>query len=316
MPKTVYLDQMAWIHLSRVHYGRSEEWRDAYDAAIKARQSKRAAFPLSLSHLHETVNVGSDGPRGRLLDFMWELSGGFAVCPWPNLLQPEADNAVRHLQDQHVENLWDKVFGIGIPQILGAGPTLVRKTPGADPPPEDLQRQIAEIVYGPEAWKVLKHPQMAEEIRKASEIGEDFAEDLQKKVDQEYAHPDKVHRQKLVNVRSLTGEMGDAFVRATMKLTADPKRFMAEHITSKEDALRIRELMPTFHTFHVLNDARNRSRDVKPNDIWDLALSLAIPYCDIVYTEREWCSFAIQAGLDDLRGTEMVCNPDDLAAAL
>lgn len=316
VPKTVYLDQMAWINLSKVHFGKSEEWREAYDAVWTSRRNGMAVFPLSLAHLNETVRCRSDGSRTRLLDFMWKLSGGFAVCPWPNLIQPEAYNVVRQLQGQKTEDLRGKVFGFGIPKILGAHPTLVQKTPGADPPPAELQHQITEFVYGPEAWKLFQNPRMAGEIREAINIGEDFAEDLQKRIDEEYAHPDKVHRQKLVDARSLTGEMGDAFVRATLNLTENPKLFMAKHLTSKEDALRIRKMMPTYHTFHVLNDARNRSRAVKANDIWDLALSLAIPYCDIVYTEREWCSVATQAGLDELRETRLVCDPESLPVAL
>jgi len=74
--------------------------------------------------------------------------------------------------------------------------------------------------------------------------------------------------------------------------------------------------MPTFHTFYILDHARTSTRSVKPNDIWDLALNVAIPYCDVVVTERAWCNIARRAGLDKMNETQVIRSSADLAAAL
>jgi len=74
--------------------------------------------------------------------------------------------------------------------------------------------------------------------------------------------------------------------------------------------------MPTFRTFHELTYASETTRRAKESDLWDMALSIAIPYCDIVVTERSWCGIAKDAGLDELYGTSIVHRPYDLAALL
>jgi hypothetical protein len=47
----------------------------------------------------------------------------------------------------------------------------------------------------------------------------------------------------------------------------------------------------------------------EPNDLEDLsALSIAIPYCDVVVTEKQWVHLARRAGLDSRLQTVVVAN--------
>jgi hypothetical protein len=63
--------------------------------------------------------------------------------------------------------------------------------------------------------------------------------------------------------------------------------------------------------FHYLKDV---GRDWNINDLRDiLALSAAIPYCDLVVTDRKaWDVTKNRARLDDEFGTEIFCSLDDL----
>src|SRR2546426_6963683 len=92
---TFYLDQWVWIELSRVHYGKSESWRAGYEAVMASAETGRARFPLSFSHLKELATRRDDASRGRLVDFIVSVWNADAIRPWPQMLDPEAENAVR-----------------------------------------------------------------------------------------------------------------------------------------------------------------------------------------------------------------------------
>jgi hypothetical protein len=62
---------------------------------------------------------------------------------------------------------------------------------------------------------------------------------------------------------------------------------------------------------------RNPQGPWRSNDIFDFdALSLAIPYCDIVVTDRHACRLAHQARLPQRQNTTVIATLDDLVAAL
>jgi hypothetical protein len=61
----------------------------------------------------------------------------------------------------------------------------------------------------------------------------------------------------------------------------------------------------------------NRQSRWKPNDIFDFdALSIAIPYCDVVVTDRHACRLADAARLPSRLGTKVIATLDQLVVAL
>ncbi len=55
----------------------------------------------------------------------------------------------------------------------------------------------------------------------------------------------------------------------------------------------------------------------KANDLNDLgSLSVALPYCDIVVTEKQWRHLAVQAGIPDRYGTVVLDSLDGLSRYL
>lgn len=318
MARKVYLDQNAWIHLSRCHHGENGDWSDAYNAVMEASEVDEVDFPLSLSHFQETVRRNDDKSRTRLLEFMWEISGGHALRPWPGMLEPEARNAVRALAHGTRRDLTGFVFGQGLPQILGAQPRLVPKTPDATPPSEDVQRELAEAVYGSTAWAFLKDPGFAASVREDAGLDDDFADRIQAMVDEEYSQDDKTRKREVAEARFMISVVRDALCRAMVDIVPHPKPVMTACLGSKEAIRGLLRLMPTFHTYHTLNYVRNTTQEVDQNDLWDFVLNIAIPYCDVVVTERSWCNIAEQHGIHELRDTRMVSagQPGDLVEAL
>lgn len=313
MAIAVYMDQWVWIKLAQVHYGKSEEWRDAYDAVVEAKKSGTAFFPLSLSHLQETAGRTDDASRGRLVEFMAGVWDADAIRPWSQMVDPEVRNFARRAIGLPWVDLTSVVFGKGISHVLGASLGFEPTRP--DPDPEQLRRLLA-AGYSPERWLDLKDPTRAREIRALSPVDAAFAAVLQKAISAEYSHPDKRKRQDIAKVQFIGGVILDPLLAALKKFSVDPEAFQRQHMASRDQLEAMVRDMPTLNTFHTLNYARNTSRPVKVNDLWDFALSIAIPYCDIVVTEKQWCSIARQKGLDGLYETQMVHTSGGLANAL
>ncbi len=312
----VYLDQWVWIQLSRAHYGASEEWTKAHDAVILCAANGTARFPLSFSHVVETAKRPADASRGRLVDFMMEIWHADAIRPWTQMLGPEARNAVNFMTGKPPLDLTDYVFGKGIPHLLGMKLKLVPRHANAVPPTPDVLRRIGAAVFSPDLLSSLKDPSLAGQIRGAIHAEEDTIALIQDSIGASKTHPDKKKRRDIAEARFMVHVVGDHLIKAMMLATDNPKGLVDRWISSRARVAAIRERMPTSHTYFLLNYRQNGSRQIKKNDLWDLALNIAIPYCDIVATETKWCNLARSSGLDRLWGTKLIHRPAELAGVL
>ena len=88
--RTIYLDQMHWIQLSRVYHGRSTDptLRAVLDFVMVARENGRARFPLSMAHYIETAKRGDVGSRARLAEVQREFSVPASHCARPDSAVP------------------------------------------------------------------------------------------------------------------------------------------------------------------------------------------------------------------------------------
>jgi hypothetical protein len=119
MPACVYLDQFAWVGVAKAHHGKSTDWADALDAMCDAKKTGTAAFPISLSHVNETIKRADDGSRGRLLDVMADLWDANAIRPWSQMRRAEIRNMVKKRLGLPQEDLDAWAFGRGIGHALG-----------------------------------------------------------------------------------------------------------------------------------------------------------------------------------------------------
>lgn len=83
----------------------------------------------------------------------------------------------------------------------------------------------------------------------------------------------------------------------------------------REQLLAFWESIPTLHVEIALESERDeqRSREIQANDVIDVSfLSVAIPYCDIVVTERFWVHLAQRNGLDQSYDTILLTDLTEL----
>ncbi len=83
----------------------------------------------------------------------------------------------------------------------------------------------------------------------------------------------------------------------------------------REQILAFWDSIPTLHVETTLESERDeqRSREIDANDVIDVSfLSVAIPYCDIVVTERFWVDLAKRNRLDQTYDTILLTDLADL----
>ncbi|MFF5586875.1 hypothetical protein [Streptomyces hygroscopicus] len=90
-------------------------------------------------------------------------------------------------------------------------------------------------------------------------------------------------------------------------------------VQSREEIIDFIKSIPTRDVFSALRITRRRNKQKRweQHDFADLlTLSVAIPYCDVVVTEKQWCHITKQARLDTKYGTLMVHKLDDALSPL
>jgi hypothetical protein len=84
-----------------------------------------------------------------------------------------------------------------------------------------------------------------------------------------------------------------------------------------EGLIKFFEDMPTTDIMMNLRNQRNNQfeKAIEPNDLNDLSfLSVAIPYCDVVVTEKQWVDLAKRKGVDRKYNTVLLSDLAELVS--
>ena len=135
----VYLDQNAWIRLSRTHHCMTTD--EPTVTALKVVQEsvrlRSASFPLSWIHYFETYRKRDPGPRRRLGRFMAEISRLHTIAGAGDLLPHEVYAAVARLQGAKPPSS---------PRVFGRGLAHAFAKPGLDITQEESLRQLTRLI--------------------------------------------------------------------------------------------------------------------------------------------------------------------------
>src|SRR5439155_10381262 len=127
------------------------------------------------------------------------------------------------------------VFGKGVSHLVGGEPTLVPTHADARPIPPDALRAFGQMVMSPEVLSsFVKDPEQARRLRTATETEMAYARRVQAGIYASPSHPDKKKRNDIDKARFMANVVGNALVRAMMKLTPDPKALMDLHLSSRD----------------------------------------------------------------------------------
>lgn len=331
-PCIVYLDQNAWINLSRQAYSTPTEKTSQYSRLKLAAESRRAIFPLSAMHYLETWHRSGWESRHRLATVMRNLSNYCTIAPITKLQRTEVARSVLiKLAPRKFRPIPRySAIGYGVNHAFASKYGRFRyvasvetdatpEGPAVTPRPDERIDRFASADQERYQWFSLAGFEDAMDIDGLDRItqhrrGARYAEQQQIRTD----WLNKSGNRGMLDRFLLSEDFNDLLedINQTCDLhKLDPYKL----IQSREEIIDFIKSVPTRDVFSALRITRHRNKQKRweQHDFADLlALSVAIPYCDVVVTEKQWCHITKQARLDKKYGTLMVHKLDDALSPL
>jgi hypothetical protein len=273
--------------------------------------------PLSYVHLMETASAPREKQADEMFDWMIELSQNQTIAPQHTVENEEIRNVVNELLRDE-PSMDGKVFGEGLPFVLG-GRHYDIETETAEIS-DDHRSELLAVVEREEATRMaLESDEIRDTFatRNHENVGLEEVERVREKFEQRF--DDNHTRRRHSVVEYFQSRIRPKFMRHLLN-EIEPSDLQdmdhdipMEQLESIDYAYEWIQKFPCVFTFASLGTMRDmqKQRDIKPNDINDLmALSVAIPYCDIVVTEKFWTSLSKQVGLESLYDTHVTADID------
>ena len=297
--RTVYLDQNMWIALSKAELGQSGglRFRPALESARRLLRDGSAIFPLSFAHLLETFKIANLEQRARLAHLMVELSQGWFLTAPSFLILGQLRHQLGIKYGKKTTHWFDeKLFTKDIFEALGRGAQklMLQTMPGAADMFQSLLKLENFLASGPRLEPSMLNHQI--EIAKRREVN---------RVDMSAVSVDIRRR---IYYAQLMCESTEELFEALRSLEIERDVFFKTNLTQAEEFVRG---IPVFDVESTLALSRNSHREkaIAVNDEIDIGfLSLAIPACDVVLTEKFWSNVAVSKKLDRKYSTIVSAN--------
>ena len=334
-PALVYLDMLGFINLAEVAVGKTAA--AGYDvllpAALRAQREGRALFPLSSTHVVELYDIADVQRRRERVAIMEELSGFNYMMGRPQIQQLEVEAALNGIPGVRIAPQGPiSLIGPSLLWAFGRRGGLVTSAPdsaalakhiceqmGIDPgsePMDTLNRWAErELLAGPDDVNDPDLLASGYDPQKWRDTLDGRAQQEQYLVGVLDAEP-KYRQGRLrdvVNARELEIELGDIVARATTAM----KTSIGELLDYDREKLRnFTDRMPSTRVAVSLKAAyhKNNRHEWTTNDIHDIdALSIAVPYCDAVLTDKKARNQVVSSSELGVFNTFVPRKPEELA---
>jgi hypothetical protein len=338
-PKLVYLDLNHWIYLSRAANGTTggAPYLPALEACRHARATGSAVFVLSGAHYMELTKIADPAQRQRIAEVMEELSGFTTLLSRQVVVRLEIDALLDDrlgLTPEPTPSVDLLGHGVGHAFGIRGGFTVRNEHDGSDAS-DTLREQMGADVFDELMARMnrlgeqmlLGGPEDSDipDLLRLGYVANVAEEGAQRRADQEteqrrrHAGTAWGAGNKLADIvmaREVMIELQDALVEALARRGIHDLGVL---FTDKEASRAVVRSMPVSYVSALLKTEqhRNKSKPWVSNDIFDIdALSLAVPYCHIVVTEKHRCHDLRLARLESRMDTVILRKLSDLAAYL
>lgn len=323
-PVTVYLDMNHWYALGAARVGRpgQPEHVEIFERLQELVAQGRLICPLSAVHYMELTENPRAGLRQEAASAMILLS---ALSTLPSIglvveeeLERELHRRFGKPQDPMVVPKlgWGVGFAFGQPMSVEPSAELIARLGGC------VEQATLEANYLMEKSILESADAMRDEIpgynpNSARDVARKQLATLKGYIAAMRADPDFSKRPvDAIYAWQLRSEILDQYTRALMRAgyvgAASPFK-SKEELTDFVDHLPSRRVAARMYVQYV----KNHAVEWKVNDLRDVAaLSLAIPYCDMVVTNRKAWNAANEAKLGEVFGTRILATLKDLAVYL
>lgn len=333
--RSVYLDLNHWIGLAKaaVDHPDGARYADLLVAAREALATAEVVFPLSAQHYMELAAIRDPRQRRDIAEVMRELSEFRTLLCRTLIMRLELEAVLDGLVGRRETPYASlPVLGTGFGHTIGInGRFHILHRSGASPEsirqnwpdsPEAHDRLLAELQYMGE-WMMLRGPEDHEldELR-----AKGFAPLAARKGQEERAQQEREQAQRfdddprwrrgrirdVVATRYVIVELFDALHEA---LDARGTTIQDVFGENRDELRTFVDSMPSGDVHVSLQVAahRNPQSSWTPNDYFDIdALALAVPYCDVVATDRRRAHDLAWAACPSRLDTAVVATPEEL----
>jgi hypothetical protein len=308
--KIVYLDQKDWIFLAKGYYDKSLKPNTEVCSLVLKASEEGVIFPLSIIHFQETLQHLNKERRERLASFMVRVSKGYSISPCTVIMKMEIRQAIFRKVGLPVVDLRNTAIRHGISGMLGAKGELITKP---DFPPE-LKKELLDYMDSPSALlKLMTIPEISDYVRQIKEGDSEII----KKMEENRQQNAKIKDKNLRYAACIASFWLETIIPEMAKICYSlnlPPSILPKGSTQKE-ITELFQSMPTAYCLFTLSQDRdqNMRRPIKETDLYDIwALSVAIPYCEIVLADSMFYSISRQAKLDEIYNTVILDSSEEL----
>lgn len=303
--KYIYLDQNMWVALARTYAGKQPEYEEVVKKIEEKVNSDEWAFPLSVIHYMETEARLDDRSRKDLAYAMSKISRNYAIVPYPWIDKSELYNSVNSLYGWETTDLKTSVIRKDFMAMVGLDGKSLQVT-GLDhrSDKEEIVQYLIDALPSQPLFELLlsgtpDRDRVEQQKIESLDSVKAFEADRKKIL----SYP-KEFRERIFIATNFIAIHGETLTELAQKYGRDiipPSTF-----ESPEKTMRFLESTPCFNvrcklTYDMLNQ---QDKKIHLNDHKDISfLSTAIPYCDVVLTERLWVHYIKQRGLDQKYNT-------------
>lgn len=333
----VYLDMNCWVQMARGLHTHDARWTEAVRGLRSEVEAGTVTVPLSAAHYLELWHRSNTASRERIGALMRDVSGYATLLALNTVQRLEIDAFVATWIGDERRVLTDDVIGWGANHAFSSPYGRLRfvenveteeqpEGPSAEPPPDlDLLRSQV----GESAW---------EWFQLVGLDGTDAQAGLDRTPEHRYGSRDEEEENR---IRALLADdpetmkrlddlmrfqefeqLIDTINQICVARRVDPYGLFFETMHPAGIAGAVREFgrsVPTVHVKSTLRACKHRdfTHPWDQHDRTDLhALSLAIPYCDWVVTERRWAHLAKASGLSRTYQTKVGAGISAIEAVL
>jgi hypothetical protein len=313
----VYLDQLHWVSLARAatDHPAGRNFKRILKAVGDAVDIGKASFPISSHHYYENHKQHDVRRRHHMASVMAGVSQYDTIASLHDVLPGELDDALHARFGRPQLTRPVLAFGSGVEHAFGATRSVL-------PIPDGLDLALKERIYAAIQFAMLGGDTtplglVPSQLPSAFSLFDEYF---------------RSSRQRL-NDLAVAGRIARRDVGRKLAAGA-----LLDIIDPLNDALRLAKV--TFEEFEALGESgwiefihdlpsrdvhlellqlrhRNPQKAWDANDLTDVsALAIAVPYCDVVVTERLWADLVKRARLDKKYNTVVLANLNDLVDLL
>ncbi len=302
--KRVYLDQKDWIELARgYHEKENSERKKIANYILKLADSNKYIFPISFTHLIETLNCLSDKPRKSLLDYIIKVSKGNYITHYVKFVESEIYYSLLAIEKGLFHDIRNFVFTKSHVNLVGAeGFSLTEKDSGKNASSE-VYRIVEEAINDPNNLRIIMKE--SPDQKNIDEVKKSEEENL-KEIQNEIEWIKKVPKEHKHNVALLRFW----FKYVIPKIGIFLKRYNLDHKTINQE--NIKDQMKLVCSQYVLANLlalreKDQSKAISVNDLNDIDfLAMVIPYADFVTLDKRYYGYVKSLKLDSLYKTIVV----------